>query len=387
MRVGLVCPYSLTLPGGVQGQVLGLGQALRALGVEARVLGPCDGPPPDANVTPLGNSIPTAANGSLAPIAPDLPCTLRVIRALRDEAFDVVHVHEPLVPGPTLSATILGGYPMVGTFHRAGESTGYRITAPLSRIAARNLSRRVAVSDQARLTAMDVVGGEYEVLWNGIDVERFASAPLWPDGRRAGVATVLFVGRHEHRKGLDVLIDAMGRLGPQVRLCIGGEGPDTERLRRRSEGDPRIEWLGMISDAEKLGRLRAADVFCAPSLAGESFGVVLLEAMAAGAAVVASNLVGYATVARPGVDALMVPPGDGAALAHALGRAVAGGPDVGAMVRSGRARAEQFSMRRLAARYLEIYQTVATPPLYPPPVRHLLRRRARRSLPRAARRG
>ncbi|MCU4184868.1 glycosyltransferase family 4 protein [Acidiferrimicrobium sp. IK] len=387
MRVGLVCPYSLSLPGGVQGQVLGLGHALRARGVEARVLGPCDGPPPDANITPLGNSIPLAANGSVAPLAPDLPATLRVIRALRDEAFDVVHIHEPLVPGPTLSATIFCDSPMVGTFHRSGKSAGYRITAPLSRIAVGRLAIRTAVSDQARLTAMDVVGGDYEVLWNGIDTDRFAAASPWPDGRRDGVRTVLFIGRHEQRKGLAVLVDAMARLGPEIRLCIAGEGPDTARLRRLTEGDDRIEWLGTINDVEKVGRLRAADVFCAPSLEGESFGVVLLEGMAAGAAVVASDLVGYATVARPGVDALMVPPGDAAALADAIGRAAAGGPAIEAMISSARERADGFSMRRLAARYLELYESIVVPRRSPPPARLLMRRKARRSLPRAAKPG
>lgn len=387
MRVGLVCPYSLSLPGGVQGQVLGLGAALRSLGIEARVLGPCDGPPPDANITPLGNSIPTAANGSMAPIAPDLPATLRVIRALRDEAFDVVHIHEPLVPGPTLSATIFCESPMVGTFHRSGESAGYRITAPLARIAVGRLAVRAAVSDQARLTAIDVVGGEYEVLWNGIEVERFAAAAPWPGGRRPGVRTVFFIGRHEHRKGLAVLVEAMARLGPDIRLCIAGEGPDTARLRRLTAGDRRVEWLGTMRDAEKAGRMRAADVVCAPSIEGESFGVVLLEGMAAGAAVVASDLQGYATVARPGVDALMVPPGDAAALADALASAAAGGPAVEAMITSARQRAEQFSMARLAARYLEMYETIAEPRRSPVPARRLLRRPTRLYPRRAARRG
>ncbi len=379
MRVGVVCPYSLTLPGGVQGQVLGLASALRSLGVEARVLGPCDGPPPDANVTPLGNSIPTAGNGSMAPIAPDLPATLRVIRALRDEAFDVVHIHEPLVPGPTLSATIFCESPMVGTFHRSGESRAYRITAPLSRIAAGRLALRMAVSDQARLTAIDVLGGEYEVVWNGIEVDQFASAVPWPGRCGHGVSTVFFVGRHEHRKGLAVLVEAMACLGPDFRVWIAGDGPETARLRRLTAGDRRVEWLGVVSDTEKLGRMRAADVFCAPSIEGESFGVVLLEGMAAGTPVVASDLVGYATVARPGIDALMVPPGDAAALAHAITRAAAGGPAIDAMITSARQRAEQFSMRRLAAHYLEGYEAIAAPRRSPPPVRRLLRMRSRRS--------
>ena len=107
MRIGIICPYSLTIPGGVQGQVLGLARKLREAGHATRVLGPCDGPPPDSGVTPLGNSLPTAANGSMAPIAPDVPCALRTIRALRDEAFDILHLHEPLAPGPTVTALFL----------------------------------------------------------------------------------------------------------------------------------------------------------------------------------------------------------------------------------------------------------------------------------------
>src|SRR6478736_7373966 len=126
MRVGLVCPYSLSIPGGVQGQVLGLARSLRALGHEARVLAPCDGPPPELFVTPLGMSLPTAANGSVAPLAPDASAALRTIRALRDEDFDVLHLHEPLAPGPTMTATIMHPAPCVGTFHAAGDSSSYK---------------------------------------------------------------------------------------------------------------------------------------------------------------------------------------------------------------------------------------------------------------------
>ena len=122
MRVGLICPYSLTVPGGVQGQVLGLARTLRQLGHDTRVLAPCDGPPPDAGVTPLGNSLPTAANGSVAPIAPDIPAQLRTIRALRDEAFDIVHLHEPFCPGPTHTALLFKSQPLIATFHAAGGS-------------------------------------------------------------------------------------------------------------------------------------------------------------------------------------------------------------------------------------------------------------------------
>jgi len=138
VRVGVVCPYSLTVPGGVQGQVIALGGALRAIGIDARVLGPCDGPPPDGSVTPLGKSVPFANNGSMAPIAPDPACTLRTIRALRDEDFDLVHLHEPLVPGPSLTALVFTDAPMVGTFHRSGETALYRSMRPMARWAARS---------------------------------------------------------------------------------------------------------------------------------------------------------------------------------------------------------------------------------------------------------
>ncbi|MFM7409977.1 MAG: glycosyltransferase family 4 protein, partial [Actinomycetota bacterium] len=127
LRIGMLCPYSLTIPGGVQMQVLGLARELRAMGHEVRVLGPCDGAPPEPFVTPLGNSLPTAANGSVAPLAPDASAALRTIRALNDEDFDVIHLHEPLAPGVTMTALLLRLAPTIGTFHAAGDSASYRM--------------------------------------------------------------------------------------------------------------------------------------------------------------------------------------------------------------------------------------------------------------------
>lgn len=352
MRVGLICPYSLTLPGGVQGQVLGLGRSLRDLGVDARILGPCDGPPPDPAVTPLGNSVPAASNGSMAAIAPDPAAALRTIRALRDEDFDVVHLHEPLAPGPTLTALVFSDGPMVGTFHRAGESAWIRSFKPIARWAIGRLTVRAAVSEEARSTAAKSFAGFYELVWNGIDVGQYQRAEPWPvEG-----PTVMFIGRHEPRKGLTVLLEAMQQMEPDVHLWVASQGPETERLKRETAGDPRIEWIGMISEQEKLRRIRGAQVLCAPSLHGESFGVVLLEGMAAGTPVVASDLVGYRSVARPGRDALLTPPGDASALAGALRAALAGGPDVLDMVASGLVRASEFSLDSLAARYVQIYE-------------------------------
>jgi phosphatidylinositol alpha-mannosyltransferase len=354
VRVGLVCPYSLTLPGGVQGQVLGLGRALQRAGVQARVLGPCDGPPPDPSVTPLGNSIPTADNGSVAAIAPDPSAALRTVRALRDEDFDVVHLHEPIAPGPTLTALILERGPMVGTFHRAGESAWVRSLRPLSLWCIKHLDLRAAVSQEARANAARYWGGTYELVWNGIDVDRYQAAEPWPT---AG-PTILFVGRHEPRKGLAVLIEAMDLLDGDVRLWVASNGPDTERLRRATASDSRIEWLGQLSETEKIRRIRGCHVLAAPSLYGESFGVVLLEGLAAGVPVVASDLPGYRNVVRPGRDGRLVPPGDRSALAKALAEALAGGPETSAMVQQGLGRARRFSMERLAARYIEMYERV-----------------------------
>jgi phosphatidyl-myo-inositol alpha-mannosyltransferase len=354
VRIGIISPYSLTVPGGVQNQILGLARALRAAGNEVRVLGPCDGPPPDAGVTPIGNSVPTTANGSVAPIAPDPSAQLRTIRALRDEAFDVVHVHEPMCPGPTQTAMFFKTAPIVGTFHAAGSSKAYTWFAPGVKWLSTKLDVRCAVSEDAENMARRALGGTYTVLFNGVEVETFAKATPWSsDG-----PTIFFLGRHEPRKGLAVLLEAMAELPPYVRLWIGGSGPETESMRQRAAGDTRIEWLGRISDAEKASRLRAADVFCAPSLGGESFGVVLLEAMAADTPIVASDLPGYSNVARRGRDALLVEPGDATALATALRQVLTDAILVTRLVASGEQRARSFSMERLAERYLALYESI-----------------------------
>jgi phosphatidylinositol alpha-mannosyltransferase len=358
MRIGLVCPYSLSVPGGVQGQVLGLARAMRTLGHEARVLAPCDGPPPDAGVTPLGASAPTAANGSVAPLAPDPAAQLRTIRALRDEGFDVLHLHEPLVPGPTQTAIFFKSAPLVGTFHAAGDSTSYRYLRPLVRWLADRLDARCAVSPDAAALAGRYLGGEYLPVFNGIEVDRYAKAEPWP----TDAPTVFFVGRHEPRKGLDVLLAAMEKLDPDVRLWIAGDGPDTDELRARHADDQRIEWLGRIDDAEKLRRIAGASVLCAPALRGESFGVVLLEAMAAQTPVIASDIDGYRNVATDGVDSLLVPPGEPDALAEAIRRVLGDQALCGELVANGQGRAEQFSMDHLARLYLDLYDTVVTTP-------------------------
>lgn len=355
MRVGLVCPYSLSIPGGVQGQVLGLARALRAAGHQTRVLAPCDGPPPEAGVTPLGNSIGTAANGSVVPLAPDLPAQLRFIRVLRDEDFDVLHLHEPMAPGPTMTASVVKSTPLIGTYHAAGRSAAYQYLRPIVRWMSSHLDARCAVSEEARKLAEEYLGGQYEVLFNGIEVDRFAKVtPLITDR-----PTILFLGRHEPRKGLDVLLAALADLPSDLRVWVAGDGPETASLKAATAGDPRIEWLGQIRDEDKAVRLRSADVFCAPSLGGESFGVVLLEAMAASTPIVASDLSGYRNVARADEDALLVQPGNPAALAAALRRVLEDHSLAMALVEAGLRRAARFSMDRLAEEYVQRYERIA----------------------------
>ncbi|MCU1346965.1 MAG: pimA, partial [Acidimicrobiia bacterium] len=213
------------------------------------------------------------------------------------------------------------------------------------------LAVRCAVSSDAADLARQHLGGPYELVFNGIEIERFATAtPSASDG-----PAVFFLGRHEPRKGLRTLLEAMAFLPEDVALWIGSDGPETEELRAEFP-DPRFQWLGRLTDLEKAERMRGASVACFPSLRGESFGVVLLEAMAAGVPVVASDLPGYRNVARPDNEALMVPPGDPTSLAAALKR-VLEDPSLAASLRSaGDARAAHFSMASLATRYLGIYE-------------------------------
>jgi phosphatidyl-myo-inositol alpha-mannosyltransferase len=348
-------PYSLTVHGGVQDQVLGLARALRKHGLNVRVLGPCDGPPPEPGVTPLGNAIPVDANGSVAPIAPDPAATLRTIRALRDERFDVIHLHEPLVPGPNQTALITKYAPIVGTFHAAGVSASYRwLRLPLKKIS-KAIDIRCAVSADALALAERVMGGACELLFNGVEVERFRDAELWPHD---GPPAIFFVGRHEERKGLRVLLEAHKHLTLDTELWVASTGPLTDELKAQYR-DPRIKWLGRISNAEKARRWAAASVYCAPSLGGESFGVVLLESMAAGTPVVASSIDGYRNVATDGIDALLVRPNDPIALAKALHR-VLSEPSVSEQLSlSGSQTATRYSMDSLARAYIERYERLA----------------------------
>ncbi len=350
MRVLMVCPYSLTRPGGVQAQALGLTRELRGLGVDVRLIGPCDGPPPGPGIISVGESRHWESNGSLAPIATGKVVARRTLDLVERIEPDVVHLHEPIVPGATLALLVDHDGPTIGTFHIAGD-VGRDWAMPALRTRLERLSARVAVSEAARATAVGSYGpSEFHVLWNGVEVERFATAEPWPTRRPA----VLFVGRHEPRKGLSVLLDAWTGIDRDAVLWVAGAGPQTDELTKR--GVPGVEWLGSVTDEERNRRLRAATVFCAPAVRSESFGVVLLEAMSAGAAIVASKIDGYANVARDGREALLAPPDDPAALRAALRLALDDRVWRSRLVAAGRERADELSMRRLAGEYADLYE-------------------------------
>jgi phosphatidylinositol alpha-mannosyltransferase len=355
LRVALFCPYSLSVFGGVQAQVLGLAGELRRRGVDARVIAPSDGPPPEPGITTVGPTVRFPSNGSIAPIASSKAIAARTLEALRVFEPDVLHLHEPLSPGANHAALVGTDIPAVGTFHAAhpGRNAWYEaLTVPLRAMVAR-LAVRTAVSEEAQRNVEAAFGESCEILPNGVAVDAFAGAEPWPTKRPA----IMFVGRHEPRKGLAVLLEAFSGLERDAVLWIAGEGPQTETLRRVAV--PGVEWLGRVTDADKARRLRAATIACFPSVEGESFGVVLLEAMAAGAAIVASNLTGYGTVARGGVEALLVEPGDVAALRSALRRLLDDPAEGRALVGAGAVRAEEFSFGHLAERLVPIYQAIA----------------------------
>jgi phosphatidylinositol alpha-mannosyltransferase len=353
----MVSPYALGSVGGVQGQVVGLARSLRAHGHDVTVVAPAARaitvPAAVGEHHVIGRPVGLRSNGSVAPVAPWPTAAVRAERFVRPAGFAVAHVHEPLAPTAAYGLVLRDALPLVGTYHRAGVSRWVGPLHPLTQFVGRRLQVRVAVSEAARQTGASEGGGDFEVLYNGVEMDRFESAP--PTRDPAGRPTILFLGRHEPRKGLPVLLDAFARLHRPAVLWVSGEGPGTEVQRRRQLASDPVQWLGVLSDDEVASRLAGADVLCAPSLQGESFGMVLLEGMAAGCAVVASDIEGYRTAA--GGHARLVPPGDAGALAAALDDALAetAGGSTGAR-KEATEYARGWSMDSLAERYLEIYE-------------------------------
>ncbi len=351
MKVAEISPYSLSVPGGVQGQVISLAHALRDLGHEVEILAPCDEPTMAEDLINLGSSRKWYANGSIAPVAIGMGMQSAVRSALRDGGFDVIHLHEPLTPFVGVASLRYAHARVVGTFHRSGASLAYRAYGHLLLPLRSKIDVAVAVSPEAADTARRVCGVHCQVLGNGVETSRFSGAEPW---RKDG-PVVMFIGRHEHRKGLGVLLEAFDDSFDDVELWVAGDGPETLALHQRYRGNSRIKWLGRVSDAEAASRMKAADIVCAPSLYGESFGVVLLEAMAAGAVVVASDIPGYRDLMRDGVDGVLVPPGESEALRVAL-RTALDSPEKRESLRSaGLESADRYSTVRLAKSYIDLF--------------------------------
>ncbi len=359
-----VCPYSLSPVGGVQEQVMVLTRALRRSGHDVVIIAPCDGPPPVGGVRSVGRSVGVGANGSVSPVAlwpTGSGRTVRELDLLACRGLDVVHIHEPLTPSVSTAALGWSGAPKVGTFHRSGASGPYRLAARAARRAVAGLGGSFAVSAEAASTAAAVFGFDCPILPNGIDLDVFSGAsPGAPQGDDLPV--VLFLGRHERRKGLPVLLEAFDQLerqGFRGQLWVAGDGPLTGRLQARFSHLRRVVWLGRVGARQKVRVLQSADVLCAPSLGGESFGIVLAEAMAAGTTVVASDIAGYRSVARSAAEAVLVPPGRADLLADALD-AVTKSPSLRReLADAGLRRAKSLSIELLAAEYVRAYESAA----------------------------
>lgn len=360
MRVALVCPYSLSWPGGVQGHALSLSAHLRNLGCEVRVIAPCDATPPSREVIAIGRSRPFDANGSIAHLALGPRPFLRVRHALDAGDFDVIHIHEPFQASASIFALLQARRtPVLGTFHAAAEELDhYRRLRPVLEPLWRRIAIRAAVSEAAADLAQRYFGGDYRILPNGVEVEAFAGAR--PSSRDPDEFVVLFVGRLEPRKGCADLIEAWktveARL-PAARLWVVGTGPQEPDLRGAAAGAGlgRVEFLGSLETEELRSRFKGADLFCSPATAGESFGIVLLEAMAAGTPVLASGLPGYASVLKGGAGELFAA-GNSTALAASL-VALAEDPNRRrTLAKRGASRAAEFDWKVLAKDVLEVYE-------------------------------
>ena len=360
MRIAIVCPYAWDRFGGVQTHVRAQAASLRARGHEVTVIAPrtwSKAGPRDLGgaeeVVGIGRTVSIPANGSMAPIVFGPVAAVRVRRAIADLSPEVVHLHEPLIPSLSLLALLNSRAPCVGTFHASSESSmAYWFARPILNRVMDRLSIRIVVSDAAR----DLIGryfpGDYEVVPNGVEVARYATAPRLDLG---AAPTVLFLGRLERRKGLEVLIQALTRLRDlNAKLVVVGTGPE-DRARRALAArlGVDVKFIGGVPDDVKAGMFRSVDVYCAPAVEGESFGIVLIEAMAAGTPVVCSDLPGFRAVAEGA--AALVPPGDPGPLADALREVLTDENRASSMSESGRTVADRYDWPRLAERLEDVY--------------------------------
>jgi len=326
VRIGIVCPYSWDVPGGVQQHIRDLAEALIGLGHEVSVISPADDEKPlPAYVVPAGKAVPVPYNGSVARLAFGFLSASRVRRWVKEGNFDVLHVHEPAAPSLSLLACWVASGPIVATVHTAMPRSRVLLAAyPVLRTALEKIDGRIAVSEAARTTLVEHIGGDAVLIPNGVATRRYRAAdplPGWPgEGGAIG-----FLGRmDEPRKGLPVLLKAFETLGTErkgLRLLVAGPGDVEEARHKVPEAlRGRVVLLGQVSEEQKIRVLHSVDVFCSPNTGGESFGIVTAEAMAAGAPIVASDLEAFREVLRGGSAGELFATGDAGDLARAAGR-------------------------------------------------------------------
>jgi phosphatidylinositol alpha-mannosyltransferase len=362
----MVCPYSLAVPGGVQAHVMGLAKGLRSLGHQVEVLAPgtADNPanPLPAFVTPAGRAVGVPYNGSVAPLTFGPVAVNRARRWLRDHDFDVLHLHEPTAPSLSLIALALADRPVVATFHFAtARSWVLAATHGLLQPTMEKITARIAVSPLARRVQVEYLGGDAVEIPNGVDVPFFAGAQPLPGFPRIG-GTVGFVGRFdEPRKGMPVLLRALRsviQMWPDLRLLVVGHGDGAALLRAAGPAlASRLQILGPLGDTGKAAVLASVDVLCVPAIGGESFGIVLTEALAAGAPVVASDLDAFRLVLDSGQAGVLVQAGSSVALAAALDDLLDDADKRAALAVAGRRRAAMWDWPVVARRVLQVYET------------------------------
>ncbi|WP_371174088.1 glycosyltransferase family 4 protein [Buchananella felis] len=362
MKIGIVCPYSFASPGGVQAHVLDLARELMRRGHAVSVLAPLDGAKAPDWVVDAGRTVAWSYNGSVARLNMG-PRALRGVRRwLRRGDFDVVHVHEPITPSIGLLTLLNARCPVVATFHTAmSRSIARRLVAGLANLAMRKLAARIAVSAEAKRTLVRYHGGDAQVIPNGVVVADFATAApveAWQEGPDSPV--IVFLGRlDEPRKGLPVLAGAVGGVlerHPGARFLIAGRGQASQARAVLAGFGSSVEFLGGVSDAEKNSLLKGATIYVAPQLGGESFGIVLVEAMAAGAYVLASNIPAFRVVLAQGECGGLFPVGDSAALTEAICAALDDAAARRTVAQAGALAATQYDWGRVTDRIEAVYQ-------------------------------
>jgi len=364
MRIGIVCPYSWDIPGGVQSHVRDLAEALTGRGHIVSVLAPGDEDIPNLPpyVVAAGRAIPIPYNGSVARLQFGVVAASRVRRWLRDGAFDVVHVHEPAPPSLSLLTCMLHDGPLVATFHASNPRS--RVLAMLDGVLQpflEKLSGRIAVSEAARKVIVEHLGADAVVIPNGVAVSHFAHARRLAAYPKSGPPLIGFVGRYdEPRKGMNVLIAAMHELvqqGSSARLLVAGRG-DAAAF---AEGLPselrdRVDLLGQIDEKSKAQLLRTVDIYCAPNTGQESFGIILLEAMAAGAPVLASDIEAFRRVLGNGAAGEFFAAGDSSALAAKLAELLDDPARRRHLITAGRATVAEYDWPVIVDQVLRVYE-------------------------------